>query len=259
MKRNRLEHAAEQSRVIGVAPLIEFDARCGPADDRRGVRRTGAIASAVDRLERWRWLSGAEPGSGVLNRGKMHDPGTITSILREAREGRSDAIDRLFPLLYDELHRLALHQLRGQSDRTLNATALVNEAYLRMVDQTQAEFADRAHFFAYAARAMRGILVDYARRRGALKRGGGLAHVSLDERDIPVAEQAELLVALDDALTGLASLSERLSRIVEYRFFGGMTEQETATALGVSDRTVRRDWIKAKAWLYAELSGQAPV
>jgi RNA polymerase sigma factor (TIGR02999 family) len=190
----------------------------------------------------------------------MKDSGTITSILHEAREGRMDAADRLFPLLYEELHRLARHQLRGQPrDRTLNATALVNEAYLRMVDQSQAEWADRAHFFAYASRAMRNILVDYARRRASLKRGGDLQHVSLEEGDIPLEAQADMLVALDDALTRLASLSERLSRTVEHRFFGGMTEQETAEALGVSDRTVRRDWIKAKAWLYAELSGQAPA
>jgi RNA polymerase sigma factor (TIGR02999 family) len=189
-----------------------------------------------------------------------HDPGTVTSILREAREGRAGAIDRLFPLLYEELYRLARHHLRGQrDDRTLNATALVNEAYLRLIDQTQAQWADRAHFFAYASRAMRTILVDYARRRGTLKRGGHVQHVSFDEDDIPLEGQADLLIALDDALTRLASLSERLSRTVEYRFFGGMTEQEAAEALGVSDRTVRRDWIKAKAWLYAELSGQAPA
>jgi RNA polymerase sigma factor (TIGR02999 family) len=189
----------------------------------------------------------------------MHDdPGTITSILREARAGHSSAVDRLFPLLYDELHRLASYQLRGQPrHRTLNATALINEAYLRMVDQTQAEFEDRAHFFGYAARAMRTILVDYARRRGTHKRGGGLHHVSLDGRDIAVDEQADLLVALDDALSTLASLSDRLSRTVELRFFGGMTESEAAEALGVSERTIRRDWTKARAWLYAELSGQA--
>jgi RNA polymerase sigma factor (TIGR02999 family) len=187
----------------------------------------------------------------------MKDPGTITAILREAREGGESAADRLFPLLYDELHRMALNQLRGRADRTLNATALVSEAYLRMVDQTQAEWADRAHFFAYASRAMRAILVDYARRQGAHKRGGHLQRVSLEDRDIPVEAQSELIIALDEALTRLSALSERLGRTVEFRFFGGMTEEETAAVLGVSDRTVRRDWIKAKAWLYAELTGQA--
>lgn len=188
------------------------------------------------------------------------DPGTITAILRDARAGDADAYDELFPLLYDELHLLAIRHLRGQArDRTLNATALVNEVYLRMVDQTQAEFADRAHFFAYASRAMRAILVDYARRRGARKRGGDAVHVSLDDGDIPVETQADMLLSLDEALTGLTALSERLGRIVEYRFFGGMTEEEAAAALGVSDRTVRRDWLKAKAWLYAELSGELPA
>jgi RNA polymerase sigma factor (TIGR02999 family) len=190
----------------------------------------------------------------------MHDKGTITSILREARGGGSDAVQRLFPLLYDELRQLARRQLRGQdAGRTINATALVNEAYLRMVDQDAAEFADRAHFFAYASRAMRAVLVDYARRRGARKRGGGVEHFSLEDGDIPVDEQADLVVALDDALTGLAALDERLCRTVEHRFFAGMTEAETAQALGVSERTVRRDWIKARAWLYTELAGEAPT
>ena len=190
----------------------------------------------------------------------MRDPGTITALLRQAREGGPGAVDQLFPLLYDELRGLAQHHLRGQApDRTLSATVLINEAYLRMVDQTRAEWTDRAHFFAYASRAMRAVLVDYARRRGARKRGGGLVHVSLDDRDIPVQAQAEILVALDDALTRLGSLSERLLHIVEYRFFGGMTERETADVMGVSERTVRRDWIKAKAWLHTELTGEVPA
>jgi RNA polymerase sigma factor (TIGR02999 family) len=190
----------------------------------------------------------------------MHDPGTITDILKQARGGGSEAVDRLFPLLYEELRQVARHQLRGQSgDRTLNTTALIHETYLRLVDQTRVEWADRAHFFAYAARAMRAVLVDYARRRATRKRGGGAAHLALDDRAIPVEAQADLLVALDDALTRLRALNERLSRIVECRFFGGMTEEETAEALGVSDRTVRRDWLKAKAWLYADLAGDTAV
>lgn len=188
----------------------------------------------------------------------MQDPGTITVILQEAHAGSREAVDRLFPLLYDELRRLARHHLRGPSgDRTLNTTALINEAYLRMVDQTRADWADRAHFFAYASRAMRSVLVDYARRRNAGKRGGGAVHLSLDGREIPVEAQADLLVAMDEALTRLGQLNERLDRIVECRFFGGMTEGETAEVLGISDRTVRRDWLKAKAWLYSDLAGQA--
>jgi RNA polymerase sigma factor (TIGR02999 family) len=187
----------------------------------------------------------------------MHDPGTITAILHQARTGGGEAVDRLFALLYDELRVLAGRQLRGQqADRTLNVTALISEAYLRMVDQTGVEWTDRAHFFAYAARAMRAVLVDYARRRGALKRGRGFQHVPLDDNDIAVDQQAELLVALDDALTRLGALSERLARTVEYRFFGGLTEEETAAVLGVSDRTVRRDWLKARAWLHTELAGE---
>ena len=185
----------------------------------------------------------------------MRDSGTITAILQQARQGELDPVDELFPLLYDELRVLARSQLRGEAaDRTLNVTALISEAYLRMVDQTRAEWTDRAHFFAYAARAMRAVLVDYARRRGALKRGGEAHLVSLDDRDIPVEAQCDLLVALDDALTRLGELNDRLCRTVEYRFFGGMTEEETAAVLGVSDRTVRRDWLKARAWLHAELA-----
>jgi RNA polymerase sigma factor (TIGR02999 family) len=187
----------------------------------------------------------------------MHDPGTITAILHRARDGEGPAVDHLFDVLYDELRLLARSQLRGRPDRTLNITALINEAYLRMVDQTSVEWADRAHFFAYAARAMRAVLVDYARRRGALKRGSEFRHVSLDESEIPVELQADRLIALDEALQRLSGLSERLARTVEYRFFGGLTESETAIVLGVSERTVRRDWLKARAWLHTELAGEA--
>jgi RNA polymerase sigma factor (TIGR02999 family) len=189
----------------------------------------------------------------------VNDPGTITSILQEARDGNRKAVDRLFPLLYDELQRVARHALRGQSpDRTLDTGALIHEAYLRMVDQTRARWADRSHFFAYASRAMRAVLVDYARRRGRSKRGGGAVHLTLDDRDLPVEEQAEMLIALDDSLLRLRALDGRLCQIVECRFFGGMTEEETAEALGISDRTVRRDWVKAKAWLYSDLTDASP-
>lgn len=178
-------------------------------------------------------------------------------MLRASRGGSREALDRLFELLYDELRRIAHRQLVGHPrDGTLNTTALINEAYLRMVDQTQADWEDRAHFFAYAARTMRAIIVDYARRRSAQKRGGDMTRLSFEDRDLPVEAQAEVIVAVDDALTRLAEVSERLSRIVECRFFGGMSVDETAAALRVSDRTVRRDWIKAKAWLYGELYGE---
>jgi len=188
----------------------------------------------------------------------VFEPQTVTQILRASRSGSHPAVDRLFALLYDELRGVAHRQLEaGARGGTLNTTALINEAYLRMVDQTQASWEDRAHFFAYASRTMRTVIVDYARRRQAKKRGGHMDRLSLQERDLSVEDQAEMIVAVDDALTRLSEVSERLCRIVECRFFGGMSVDETAAALEVSDRTVRRDWIKAKAWLYAALYGEA--
>lgn len=187
----------------------------------------------------------------------MQDAQTVTQMLRASRGGDRETLNRLFSLLYDELRRVAHRQLISQpAHGTLNTTALINEAYLRMVDQTQVDWQDRAHFFAYAARTMRTIIVDYARRRGARKRGGHMTRLSFEDRDLPVDAQAEVIVAVDDALTRLAEVSERLSRIVECRFFGGMSIDETAAALSVTDRTVRRDWIKAKAWLYGALYGE---
>ena len=188
----------------------------------------------------------------------MEDAPTVTQLLRASRGGNREALDRLFSLLYAELRRVAHRQLLSQQrDATLNTTALIHEAYLRMVDQNQVDWEDRAHFFGYAARTMRAIIVDYARRRGARKRGGGLTRLSFDDSDLPVEAQAEMILAVDEALTQLAEMNQRLSRIVECRFFGGMSIEETATALSIADRTVRRDWIKAKAWLYEALSGQA--
>jgi RNA polymerase sigma factor (TIGR02999 family) len=189
---------------------------------------------------------------------RVQDAPTVTQLLRASRGGNREALDRLFSLLYDELRRVAHRQLLGQQgDATLNTTALIHEAYLRMVDQHQADWEDRAHFFGYAARTMRTIIVDYARRRCAGKRGGRMTRLSFDDSDLPIEAQAEAIVAVDDALTQLAELSERLGRVVECRFFGGMSIDETAAALDVTDRTVRRDWIKAKAWLYEALSGEA--
>jgi RNA polymerase sigma factor (TIGR02999 family) len=188
----------------------------------------------------------------------VQDAPTVTQLLRASRGGNREALDRLFSLLYDELRRVAHRQLLSeQRDATLNTTALIHEAYLRMVDQNQVGWEDRAHFFGYAARTMRAIIVDYARRRSTGKRGGGMARLSFDDRDLPVEAQAETIVAVDDALTQLAAVNDRLSRVVECRFFGGLSVEETAAALSVTDRTVRRDWIKAKAWLYDALSGEA--
>jgi RNA polymerase sigma factor (TIGR02999 family) len=179
----------------------------------------------------------------------------ITEILQRSRDGDPDGIDALFPLVYEELSRIAHRQLgRFRPGETLNTSALVHDAYLRLVDQTHAGWADRAHFFATAARAMRFIVVDYARQRSAEKRGGGASLLRLDEVDVPIQEQAGLLVGLDETLTRLATVDARMAKIVELRFFGGLTEVETAEVLGVTDRTVRREWLKAKAWLHCELS-----
>jgi RNA polymerase sigma factor (TIGR02999 family) len=175
----------------------------------------------------------------------------ITALLIDLREGRRDAMDRLMPLVYEELKLIAHFQLAGENPgHTLQTTAAVHEAYFKLVGLDRIDWRDRAHFFAAAAGAMRRVLIDYARRRRALKRGGGLRPLSLDDAAIDIDERADTLVALDEALTQLASHDERLARVVEYRFFGGLSEIETAEALGVTERTVRRDWVKAKAWLY---------
>lgn len=185
----------------------------------------------------------------------MEPTDTVTAILKQARSGSREALDRLFPLLYTELRAIASRQLRGSpADGTLRTTALINEAYLRMVDQKEVDLVDRSHFFAYASRVMRSALVDHARRVGTMKRGGDLVRLSLEDRDLPVEAQAEFVLALDEALTRLAEVADRACRVVECRYFGGLTEQETADALGVTDRTVRRDWLKAKAYLYEALA-----
>lgn len=179
----------------------------------------------------------------------------VSRILRESPPGDRRALDLVFSVVYDELRRLAHANLASQPrGQTIRTTVLIHEAYLKLADQTGAHFPSRSHFFAYAARVMRNILVDHARSRGAGKRGGGMQAVTLDERDLPIQTQADLVVGIDEALTRLGALDERLARVVECRFFGGMTENETAAVLGVTERTVRRDWIKARTWLHAELS-----
>lgn len=162
--------------------------------------------------------------------------------------------DALFPLLYEELRRIAHRQLSGERDgHTLCTTALVHETYVKLADQTRALFSSRAHFLSVAALAMRRILVTHARKVRADKRGGQWKRLDLDQVDIPVDDRADALVELDGALDRLAQLNPRLSRIVECRFFGGMSEEETASALGVTSRTIRRDWVKAKGWLLHDL------
>lgn len=187
------------------------------------------------------------------------DAHEITEALIVLRRGAPDAMDRLLPLIYGDLRRVAHRQLAAEpSGHTLCTTALVHEAYLRLADQTHAEWVDRAQFFAVAARTMRRVLIDYARRHCAQRRGGaGRRALSLDVADdagmLAVAERAGELLALDEALERLALLEERLARVVECRFFAGLSETETAEALGVSQRTVARDWMMAKGWLYQEL------
>lgn len=168
--------------------------------------------------------------------------------------GDPAAAESLFPLLYEELRRIAHRQLSGERDgHTLSTTALVHEAYFKLAGQTRTQFSSRAHFLSVAARAMRRVLVTHARKVRAEKRGGEWRRLDLDEVDIPVDDRAEALVVLDGALHRLSMLNPRLSQVVECRFFGGMTELETAEALGVTERTVRRDWIKAKGWLLRDL------
>jgi RNA polymerase sigma factor (TIGR02999 family) len=178
----------------------------------------------------------------------------VTALLLAFRGGDREALDELLPLVYDELRHLAHRELRRErADHTLATTELVHEAYLALIDQTRAASSDRVRFFAVASTAMRRVLIEYARRRRALKRGGGLRPLSLDEGTIAADESAETLIELDEALTCLGAVSARLARVVECRYFGGLTEGETAEALHVTVRTVRRDWVKAKGWLYRAL------
>lgn len=185
-------------------------------------------------------------------------PGDVTRLLRAARDGDAAAAHDLFGVVYADLKRIARRQLGGAgSGATMTTTALVHEAYLRLARPGNLELNDRTHFFAVAARAMRQILVDHARRRLAEKRGGGAFAVELDEGRVGAADdRAEVLVALDDALEKLGRLDERLARLVEWRYFGGMTFEEAAAGMELSDRTLKRDWKRAKAFLYRELSAQ---
>lgn len=185
----------------------------------------------------------------------MNQPPGVTQLLAAHGRGDETAFPELFRLLYDDLRRRAHRQLDSWSaGKTLNTTALVNEAYLRLVDQSQASVRDRGHFLAIAARAMRNIVIDYARARLATKRGGGRADLTLDTREIAIEDEAGRLVDLDAILNKLDAINERLTRVVECRFFAGLTEEETALALNTSVRTVQREWMRARAWLRANLA-----
>jgi RNA polymerase sigma-70 factor (ECF subfamily) len=181
-------------------------------------------------------------------------PHRVTQLLQQWSHGDDAALAELTPLVYEELRRLAHHYMEGERPgHTLQTTALVNEAYLRLADQTSPNWQSRAHFFAVAARAMRGILVNYAKSNRAQKRGGGAARIELDEAAILSPEQSKEIVDLHEALERLATLNSRKARVVELKYFGGLNHDEIAEVMKISTVTVRRDWMFAKTWLYDEL------
>lgn len=186
----------------------------------------------------------------------MHD---VTSLLQAWGRGDEAALQQLIPIVYDELRRLARRQMAGErTSHTLQTTALIHEVYVRLVDVSGTSIHNRAHFLALCARLMRHVLVDFARARQYGKRGGGAVHVTLDEALHVSPARVPDLLGIDDALTRLAAVDARKSRVVEMRFFGGLTVDETAEALDISRETVLRDWKLAKAWLLRELAGQEP-
>jgi RNA polymerase sigma-70 factor (ECF subfamily) len=183
-------------------------------------------------------------------------PGEVTLLLAEVKLGRQDALPKLLPLVYKELRRLAGHYLRDERiGHTLQPTALVHEAYMRLVGQDRADWQNRAQFMGVSAQLMRRILVDYARERTAAKRGGGAVRVDDEGFELAAgAGQSEQVLAVDEALERLSKLDPQQAQIVEMRYFGGLSVEEAAEALGISPRTVKRDWAMAKAWLHSELS-----
>ena len=192
--------------------------------------------------------------------GELHQPAMddISALLRAWSDGDQSALERLTPIVYHELHRLARRYMKlERPGHSLQATALVNEAYMRLVDYERMHWQNRAHFFAVSAQLMRRILVERARRHN-LKRGGGVPHVSLEEAAVVGDDQGTDMVALDDAMNALSRIDPRKVQVVEMRFFGGLSVEETAEVLKVSTVTVKRDWRTARAWLYRELTGEAP-
>ena len=183
----------------------------------------------------------------------MPPPDDVSRLLVEIRDGNEAARERLYDLVYQDLRRIARHHLRGRATGTLGTTAMVNEAYLRLAGAEGGSWNDRVHFLSVASRAMRQILVDQARRKLAAKRGGGQVHLALDEERHGAETRVLEVLALDQALDRLQSLDDRLARVVELRFFGGLSVEETAAALGITDRTVKRDWRKARSLLHTWL------
>lgn len=190
----------------------------------------------------------------MLDDASVQSDGAVTLLLERLADGEDQALDELFPIVYSELRRIARGQRRrGGPHLTLETTGLIHEAYLRFAKADRHVYSHRQHFYAVAAKAMRQILLDEAKSRLRQKRGGGAQRATLDPEQLKVEEQAEFLVALDQGLEKLGKIKERVRRVVEYRFFGGLTEEETAEVIGVDARTVRRDWAKARAWLALEL------
>lgn len=188
---------------------------------------------------------------------KAPEPGDVTRLLQAWQGGDRSALERLIPLVYGELHRLAERHLRKERPgHTLQPSAIVNETYLRLVQHPEGNWQNRVHFFAIASRAMREILVDYARRRAALKRGGGAALSKVETEAMTLPREVDV-IAVDDALEKLATLDAEQAKIVELRFFGGLTVEEAAEALNISKATVHRKWAVARAWLHRELVGPA--
>ena len=218
--------------------------------------------SALDPAGAWSWTPNPlhrqaqlTPSPPRCSFDLMDTPDHVASLLEAAREGDAAALDQVFSIVYGELHQMAHSQRRRwEGDYTLDTSALVHEAYLKLVDQTGAQWNNRGHFMAVAAKAMRHILVNYAERRRAAKRGGDMQRVSLDDSN-PVSEEvAEEVLALHEALERLSGISERQAQVVEARFFAGLPIEETAAALDISPATVKRDWRLASAWLHREMN-----
>ena len=201
-------------------------------------------------------LESANPAAAGRNSKEPRPAGPqeVTQLLANWSHGDHAALEKLIPLVYEELRRLAHHYMKGQRpDHTLQTTALVNEAYMRLADQRKPNFTNRSHFFAVAAKAMRQILVDHAKAQQRQKRGAGASKIDLDEAALISPEQTGAILDLNDALERLAMLDSRTAHVVELRFFGGLNQDEMAEVLKISPVTVRRDWVFAKAWLYKEL------
>lgn len=239
--------AASRLRTLHAKSMLGYGAR---------LSRRSPVVRARDPL----WGASSYVGTAGDQASPVGEgPAEATDLLLRAHAGDAAAVERVLPHVYEELRRLAHRQLlKEATGRTLSTTELVHEAYLRLIDQTRVQWTGRAHFMAIAATAMRRILVDRARGRRSLKRGGPLRPLSLDGLDLAAEERADLLVALDEALERLRQLDARQARVIECRFFAGMSEEETAEALGIGLRTAKRDWAKARSWLYHELYGEQP-